>query len=220
MDTRRELDVHEFRSGHAQAFLSFMRVTPEAKGRETVSNRSVERHRAVLSSLFSFAEELELIEYNQVRKVRPPKVDRRDPVIITDAQLDRLLAETKASPMVYLYVMVLAEARLRSGSEALWLQWPDVDLEEGFLRIVSGRHNHRTKSGAERWVPMTPRLRQEMKEHFARYRFDGSPWVFHHTLRKRHAEKGARIRGLHRAFRSAAERTKLPLKLRQHDLRH
>lgn len=36
---------------------------------------------------------------------------------------------------------------MRSGSEALWIQWQDVDLEDGFLWIESGRNGHRTKSG-------------------------------------------------------------------------
>ena len=95
------------------------------------------------------------------------------------------------------------------------MSWGDLVAEARDQRTEG-----KEKSGAGRWVPMTPRLRQAMKEHFARYRFGGSPWVFHHTLRKRHAEKGARIRGLHRAFRSAAARAKLPPELRQHDLRH
>ena len=49
----------------------------------------------------------------------------------------------------------------------LWLRWEDVDLEEGFLQILSGRGGHRTKSGKSRWVPMTKALRSAMREHFA-----------------------------------------------------
>lgn len=46
----------------------------------------------------------------------------------------------------------------------MWLRWEDVDLEEGFLQIVSGRNGHRTKSGKTRWVPMTSRLRQALHD--------------------------------------------------------
>ncbi len=68
-------------------------------------------------------------------------------------------------------MLSLGETGERCESETLWTQWEDVDLEEGFLKVVSGRNGHRTKGGKTRWVPMTPRLRQAMQEHFARYRF-------------------------------------------------
>lgn len=49
--------------------------------------------------------------------------------------------------MLSLYVTTLGEAGVRCDSEALHLRWEDVDLEEGFLWISSGRDGHRTKSG-------------------------------------------------------------------------
>ncbi len=107
----------------------------------------------------------------------------------------------------------------------MWLRWEDVDLEEGFLQIVSGRNGHRTKSGKTHWVPMTPELRQALKDHFARYRFaqyqgQQSLWIFHHTISRRHHESGARIRSLYSAFKTACTRAKLPSDFVQHDLRH
>ncbi|HSH75079.1 MAG TPA: tyrosine-type recombinase/integrase, partial [Longimicrobiales bacterium] len=107
-------------------------------------------------------------------------------------------------------------------SEALWLRWDDVDLEDGFLRVESVRKGRRTKSGKIRYVPLTDRLRSTLRSHFARYRFNdyGSPWLFHHVRRRRNATKGARITGLRRAFEGAVKRAELPLELNQHDLRH
>src|SRR5262249_41034607 len=81
-------------------------------------------------------------------------------------------------PMLALYVLVLGETGGRCKSEVLWLQWDDVHLDDGFLRVVTGRNGHRTKGGKSRWVPMTPRLITAFKRHFARYRFaayDGTP---------------------------------------------
>ena len=86
---------------------------------------------------------------------------------------------------------------------------------DGELWIASGRDGHRTKSGKGRWGPRTPRLRQAMREHFARFRFatyDGqcAPWVFHHVTTRRQAKAGQRIGVLRRAFENGAERAKLP----------
>ena len=124
-----------------------------------------------------------------------------------------------------LYVLALGETGARCDSEILWTRWDDVDLEEGFLQIVSGRNGHRTKSGKTRWVPMTPRLRQALRNHFARYRFaqyDGqsSPRIFHHTQTQRHHQAGERIGSLYHGFKLAAKRAKLSPDFVQHDLRH
>lgn len=107
----------------------------------------------------------------------------------------------------------------------LYLQWGDVDLEAGFIGIVTGRNGHRTKGGKSRWVPMTPRLREAMRQHFATYRLatyngERTSWVFHHPYANRTAKAGARIRILRRAFDAAAKRAGLPPELHQHDLRH
>ena len=114
---------------------------------------------------------------------------------------------------------------VRCESEALWLRWDDVRLDEGAIHVASGREGHRTKSGRSRHVPMTPRLVAAMREHFARYRFaqyDGkpTPWIFHHETTRRHYVAGARIGSLHSAFRSAVKRANLPVELDQHDMRH
>lgn len=69
---------------------------------------------------------------------------------------------------------------------------------------------------------MSPRLTTAMKQHFARYRFaayadQGTQWIFHHTLSRRHHKAGERIVSLYDAFKAAA---KLSPDLVQHDLRH
>ncbi len=118
-----------------------------------------------------------------------------------------------------------APAGLRCDSEALWIRWIDVDLETGLLAVESVRKGRRTKSGKSRRVPLTPRLRDALRAHMARYRFarygsGPTPWVFHHDLERRHAKVGDRVTSLRRAFGNAVRRAGLPPDLRQHDLRH
>ena len=64
-----------------------------------------------------------------------------------------------------------------------------------------------------------------MREHFARYRFatyggKQTPWVFHHTISRRHHKAGRRVVSLYDAFKAAAKRAQLPPDFVQHDLRH
>ena len=114
-----------------------------------------------------------------------------------------------------------------SHSEGTWLRWEDVDLQEGFLWVASGRQGRRTKSGKGRWVPLTPRLRQGLQDHFARFRFGQfsgiqSPCVFHHLpgYRTGSGKPGGRIKNLRTGVSKAIKRAELPEGFVLHDLRH
>ena len=190
-----------------------------------MSNRTLQKDRTILHRIFAIAEQLELRDGNPVSRVEPPKADTRSAVILSDEQYERLLLACDDHTMLSFYVLVLAESGMRSMSEALHIRWEDVDLESGFITIVTGRDGHRTKSGTARSVPMTSRLHAAMREHFARFRlaaYNGarSPWLFHHVSTRRHYQAGARIGSLRNAFNNAVKRAKLGVDVHQHDLRH
>ncbi len=229
--------LEEVHARHIKGYLSWRRVnrrplrggsgpnrTTKADGRP-VHPRTVGKDRAVLHRLFSLAERLEYRDGNPVARVPAPKYDARDPVLLSDDQYEALLRECEAEPMLHLYALVLGETGTRAYSEALHLTWPDVDLNGGFIWVASGREGHRTKSGKGRWIPMTPRLHDAMREHFARFRFaayhsERTPWLFHHVEDRRHYRAGARVADFRVAFNSAAERAKVPAGFHRHDLRH
>ncbi len=219
---RRDPTLDLVRTESVESFLSWRRVRP-LRG-DVVSNRTLAKDRAVLHRLFADAERLEFVPSNPVARTKPPKGDERTPVILTSAEYDALIAACD-DPMLRLYVVVLGETGMRCESEALWLTWEDVDLEDGFITVTSGRNGHRTKSGKSRHVPMTARLQAAMRNHFATYRFAAyngqrSDWVFHHGRTLRHHVAGGRIGSLRNGFEAAARRAKLPEALHQHDLRH
>jgi integrase len=60
-------------------------------------------------------------------------------VILDENQYSDLLKACDGRPMLALSVTTLGEAGVRCDSEALHLRWEDVDLEDGFLWIASGR---------------------------------------------------------------------------------
>jgi integrase/recombinase XerD len=214
---------------HAKSIRSYLswRRTHRSNGKAPLSGRTVAKDRAVLHRMFRLAERFELREGNPVARVEAPRYDGRDPVLLTDEEFERLLkaCQESRSPMLYMYVLLLGETGTRCQSEALWIRWEDVDLENGFLWIASGREGHRTKSGKGRWVPMSSRLRQALATHMAEHRFseyggDKPPWVFHHLWRHRNAKAGGRIKTMRDGFERAAEAAGLPPGFRQHDLRH
>lgn len=222
-------DVEDVRAVHVKEFMTWRRVHgPGGKKRkEPLSNLTVAKDRRVLHRVFELADQWEIRDGNPVSRVDPPKTETRDPVLLTEAELERLVEACEDRPMLRTYTILLAETGLRSRSEALWLRWEDVDLEEGFLWVDSGRHGRRTKSGKGRYVPLTPLLWRTLQEHASAFKertygkpAKRSPWVFHHPRTRRRSKAGERISYMRGRFNKAVERAKLPEGFRRHDLRH
>ena len=112
-----------------------------------LSQRTVARDRAVLHRVFEKAVLLELRDGNPVARTEVPEADDFNPVILASEEYRQLLSACSRRPMLALYVLILGEAGLRANTEALQLRWEDVDLEGGFLQVVSGRDGHRTEVG-------------------------------------------------------------------------
>jgi integrase/recombinase XerD len=215
--------VRNIQRGHVKTFLEWRR-TQRAGEAGSVSAHTVAKDRRVLSCLFNYGLDKDYLDANPCARVKAPKGDPRTPPILTAEQLDALFAAAEPSPMLPLYVLLLADTGVRSDSEALALRWEDVDLAGGFVHVRSAP-GRRTKSGKSRSVPLTARLRAALQDHAARFRlavYDGarSPFVFHHTHTTRSAVAGQQLRSIRRAFENAAKAAKLPAGFRRHDLRH
>jgi site-specific recombinase XerD len=219
------------RRRHVKAFISWRRLHSVWKAKDgrllvkdaLATPHTVNRDLRVLKRLFNYAIEMEHVEANPCLRLRPPKADPRTPHILTAEEYDRLVGACAGRDMLHLFALTLGESGVRSLSEALRLRWEDVELSEGFLHVHS-RPGHRSKSGKSRYVPMSPRLREAMRDHFARFRltmYDGqrTQWIFHHTHKRTGRKAGDRITNLRRSFDAAVERAKVPA-IRPHDLRH
>ena len=219
----------EIRTAHVIRYMSWRR-SHSPHGRELddqLSAATVNKDRRMLHRLFEMAERWELRDGNPVSNTDALPEDGRDPVILSEDQYEELIAKAEArDSMLGAYVTLLGETGARPKSEALWLQWQDIDLEEGFIHIVTGRDGHRTKSGRSRHTPLTPRLRERLRDHAAEYRmqtYDGerSPWLFHHTLKNiPNVDPGGRRRDYREAFNKAAGDAELPDRFIRYDLRH
>jgi integrase len=220
VELRGDPRVDKIRGGHIHEYLAWRRHT--GRGGAPVSGYTLAKDRRLLHRLFALAEMLELRDGNPVARVPAPKVDPRDPILLSEEELDHLLEELEDHPVARLWILILAETGARAFSEALWLRWEDLRLDDGFLWIASGRGGRRTKSGKGRWVPLTPRLSEELRAYAADrrmriYQGKRTPWVLHRTKR---GKAGERYRGSRTVIEAAAERAGTPEGWRLHDLRH
>jgi integrase len=101
--------LERIQAAHIKQYMSWRRTHgPHGKKRKkSLSARTVAKDQAVLHRVFAYADELELREGNPVARVRPPKSDPRDPVIISDEEYERLLAECSGDEMLYMYTLFI-----------------------------------------------------------------------------------------------------------------
>lgn len=215
-----ELDNPDIGRMKAQDFSAFL----EWKASKGVKARTVNLYRAVLHHVLDRALKVwDLVEANPLDKVPVRKETPREPRILSEKEVEKLLSAAK-DPMLRLFILGLVETGARSESEVLMLRWEDIDFSEGFIHIRSDEEKQ-TKTGKSRWVPMSPRLTKALKDHAAKYRLSvGSPWVFCHLTprpsKKGGVERGDRIERMYRGFKAACDRAKLGDNIRPHDLRH
>jgi integrase len=166
-----------------------------------LSNGTVNRDVALLKKMFNLAIDMGYIHSNPARSksLKPLKEPEVARVISVEEEAKIVRA---AEPRIRPFIVVAVETGMRRG-EILGLDWRDVDWRNHRVRVAN-RPDAPTKSGKERWVPMTLRARETFRElgpKPAGSIFGGSrDTIWRHWKR---AAKGAGME-----------------KLRLHDLRH
>ena len=175
---RRRLD--QLTPQHVQAMLN-------AKSRDGLSARTVNKIRAVLRSALSDAEKWGMVHRNVAKLVRTPKVSVYEGNVLTVAEARQLLVSLRGHPLEAL-VSTTFQLGLRQG-EVLGLRWSDVDLDRGECRIRQQyQASKRTEVPADatreakyiakfsspktdrsrRPLPMPPQLIRALRSHRAR----------------------------------------------------
>lgn len=119
---------------------------------------------AVLGKMLRYAHEIELIEV--VPRVKLLKVPPQAFDFLTFEELSRLLDAVKDDAERRALFLLGADAGLRQG-EMMALEWGDVDFVAGTITVRrSSWHGiiGSTKSGRDRKVPMTERLRDALRK--------------------------------------------------------
>lgn len=99
---------------------------------------SVRHVRTTLSSALSDAQRDELVARNVARLVDPPKVDKRHPSAFSVEEWERIVAVLDGHRLGALFRFIGLTGLRRS--EALGLEWRDVDLDAGTFRVREGLH--------------------------------------------------------------------------------
>jgi integrase len=145
-----------------------------------LSRRTVQYIHAIIRRSLNQAVKLELLYRNPTDAVSPPRPKREPPQTLSAEQAKEFLRSIEDHPYYLIYFLAITTG-MRKG-ELLGLQWEDVDLDRGKLRIkhtlidIQGKmHIGQPKSDkAKRTITLSSSVREALKEHQLRMeRIDG-----------------------------------------------
>ncbi len=136
-------------------YLQYLREEYRAPDGRTLSEKSVKHHYDILRIIFNYAERMEVIEKNPIKKVDAPKTVKRPVEALTQEQAKIFFRAVAGSKLEYRCMMLLlSTAGIRRG-ECLGLQWQDFDFENNTISI-SRNVTYTKASGTVVAEPKTP----------------------------------------------------------------
>jgi integrase len=186
--------------------------------RRDASNRTLQKYRFALGSIFKRAMKLHGLPRNPIDTIERPRVRRATRIdVLRPEEVEALVraAESKQDAALF---HTAAFAGLRMG-ELLALRWRDIDFRRSTIHVRENWTQGETttpKGGAERAVPMAEEVAQRLARLSQREQFtSGDDLVFCSELGKHLGYKGLKDR-----YREALRRAGLKPDFRFHNLRH
>jgi tyrosine recombinase XerC len=134
---------------------------------------SVQRKLASLRGFFGWLQETERIGKDPSRLLKGPKAPRRVPHFLTTAQVDLLLGQPFDDTPQGLRDRAILEVLYSSGcrvSECAGMQLRDLDLDEGFVRVLGKGQKerlallgHPARDAVQTWLPARRTLLQQSR---------------------------------------------------------
>ena len=195
-----------------------------------LANRTVNLEINALRCVFNYADELGMLQSNPMGRVKNLRETTKiDHWIPSPEELARFAAEaekTYSGPVLAAWIWTMAYTGMRP-SEALFLEWQDIDFEAGRI-LIKPKPGNPLKTGKARYVEIHPELKPKLLawreaweqtfEQRARRHPDEPEqphrWVFYNP----HGQKRRAISFL-RCFQQARKNSGLP-KMTPYSLRH
>ena len=129
------------------------------------SNSTISRSTASLKSFYRYLVNKKLAEENIAENIEAPKVDRKEPMILTTAEIETLLEQPDLSELKGQRDKAMLEILYATGirvTELVSLRIEDVNLNSGYIRVK--------KKNSERHIPLGNRSLKCLKEYIEKVR--------------------------------------------------
>jgi site-specific recombinase XerD len=134
--------------------------------KEALSPQSIQTYARAVRAFFGHLAHEGLIEQNPVQKVRMPKVPSKVVPTFSGKEVERLLAQpdraTNRGFRDYTLLLVFVDTAARL-SEIAMLRCEDVDLEQGYLKVMG-------KGARERYIPFGQRVAKALLKYSMKHR--------------------------------------------------
>ena len=113
------------------------------------SNSTISRSTASIKSLYRYLLSKNLVETNIAESIESPKVDRKEPLILTTSEIETLLEQPDLSELKGQRDKAMLEVLYSTGirvTELISLKIDDVNLTNGYIRVK--------KKNSERHIPL------------------------------------------------------------------
>jgi len=128
---------------------------------EKISKSSINIYIRTLKAGFNYAKKLGAIYENPVNAVDLFKIPNKPRLCFENEDIPKLI-DCLDRPFLIRIVKFALESSARIG-EILNIQWCDVDFEKGLINI-SNKGDFQTKTGEERFIPISKKIMQLIKE--------------------------------------------------------
>ncbi|MFW6047419.1 MAG: tyrosine-type recombinase/integrase [Candidatus Woesearchaeota archaeon] len=140
-----DYQVKDIKPIHIESYQNLKLKEGKLNSNGGLSEETVRMHHNLLSSIFKYAQRLELIEKNPVKLVPSPKAKRPNHNFLNEEQLQKILEYSKGL-WIHDYIKVAVATGMRRG-EMIGLEWSNVDLKNNKISIVKALK--RTSKGIE-----------------------------------------------------------------------
>lgn len=148
----------------------YLMTQNEGNAKATIANKV-----AVLRSFFNWLEREELISKNPMNKIDTPRTDAKSQMRLTHEQVEQIREVAKGIDEVLFETLYSSGIRV---SEAVGLDWNDLDLEKGVLVVRDG------KGGKDRTTFLSTKACRRLRQYKSE-RKDVGEYVFRSNYRRR-----------------------------------
>lgn len=156
-----DVDIDLITAGDLRRFIAALQEKKAFSGHRLtrtqdrqLSPDTIASYTRAIKTFFSFLEREEMVPGNPMKKVKLPRTPHRVMPAFTEMELERLMAQPNKKSNEgyrdYLVMLTLLDTGIRV-SELSGLKADDIDLENGYLRVMG-------KGAKERYVPVGAKL--------------------------------------------------------------
>ena len=119
-----------------QRYLIRLRTAVKSQYGKPLSAETVYHHYRALNMIFSYAEKLELIAKNPMKKVDAPRKERKPVEALSKEEAVRFFKALHTCPLNFRCLLLLMVTTGMRRGECLGLKWSDVDWKAATVKIV------------------------------------------------------------------------------------